>query len=62
MIRKLLLFLLEINSPDIKGYTGHICKFSGIYRSGDEYIPLSKDETFPPALNNGVEWVLVVKV
>ena len=62
MIRKFLLWLLELNSSKVYGYTGHTCKISGIYRSDDEYIPLSKNETFPPTSNQGVMWTLVVNL
>jgi hypothetical protein len=60
MIRKLLLSLLEINSKDITGETGKRCYTSGVYRACDEYIPLSKGETFPPAAGKSVVWSLVV--
>jgi hypothetical protein len=62
MIRKLLLSLLEINSKDITGSTGRTCPVSGVYRAGDEYIPLSKGETFPPAAGISVVWNLVVSL
>ena len=60
MIRKILLSLLEMNSKDIIGFTGNRAPVSGVYRSGDEYIPLSKGETFPPSKNTSVTWSLVV--
>lgn len=62
MIRKLLLSLLEMNSRDITGPTGKIALTSGVYRSGDQYIPLSKGETFPPSSDKGVKWKLVVNL
>ena len=62
MIRKILLSLLEMNSKNITGKTGKNSPVSGIYRSGDEFIPLSKNETFPPSLGEGVMWTLVVNV
>jgi hypothetical protein len=62
MIRKLLLSLLEINSKDITGKTGKIALTSGVYRSGDQYIPLSAGETFPPSSDKGVTWSLVVSL
>ena len=62
MIRKLLLSLLEINSKDIIGATGKKCPVSGVYRACDEYIPLSKGETFPPAGGMAVVWSLVVSL
>ena len=62
MIRKLLLSLLEINSKEITGTTGNKCNLSGVYRACDEYIPLSKGETFPPAAGKSVTWSLVVSL
>jgi len=62
MIRKLLLSLLEMNSEYIIGFTGNKATVSGIYRACDEYIPLSKGETFPPATDKSVVWNLVVKL
>jgi len=60
MIKKLLLSLLEINSEDIIGTTGKKAPVSGIYRSGKEFIALTKGETFPPAVH--ICWNLVVSV
>jgi hypothetical protein len=60
MIKKLLLSLLEINSEDITGTTGKKASVSGIYRSGKEFIALTKGETFPPVVD--VCWNLVVSV
>lgn len=63
MIKKILLFLLEMNSEDIVGSTGKKAIVSGIYRCGDQYIPLSKNERFPPHLSEkDVQWDLVVSV
>ena len=62
MIRKLLLSLLEMNSRDIIGSTGRVALTSGVYRSGDQYIPLSKGETFPPSAGLSVTWSLVVSL
>ena len=62
MIRKLLLSLLEMNSQNITGETGRRCPISGVYRACDEYIPLSKGETFPPAAGLSVTWNLVVSL
>lgn len=42
---------------------GTKAKFSGVYRLGNQYIPLSKNETFPPAKNqDGLFWLLVIKL
>jgi hypothetical protein len=60
MIKKLLLSLLEINSEDITGTTGKKAVVSGIYRSGKEFIALTKGETFPPVVH--VCWNLVVSL
>ena len=60
MIKKLLLSLLEINSEDITGTTGKKASVSCIYRSGKEFIALTKGETFPPVVD--VCWNLVVSV
>ena len=62
MIRKLLLSLLEINSKEVTGTTGNKCHLSGVYRACDEYIPLSKGETFPPSAGKSVTWSLVVSL
>ncbi len=60
MIKKILLSLLEINSDGTTGRTGKKAVVSGIYRSGKEYIALTKGETFPPAVH--ICWNLVVSV
>jgi hypothetical protein len=62
MIKKILLQLLEMNSEDIIGSTGKKAYVSGIYRSNDQYIPLSKNEKFPPSSGKAVVWKLVVSV
>ena len=62
MIRKLLLALLEMNSRDITGNTGTTSLASGVYRNKDQYIPLSKGETFPPSSGKTVTWILVVSL
>jgi hypothetical protein len=60
MIKKILLSLLEINSEATIGRTGKKANVSGLYRSGKEYIALTKGETFPPAVH--ICWNLVVSV
>ena len=60
MIKKILLSLLEINSDGTTGRTGKKAVVSGLYRSGKEYIALTKGETFPPAVH--ICWNLVVSV
>ena len=62
MIKKILLSLLEMNSENITGTTGKKAFVSGIYKSGDQFIPLSKNEKFPPSSGNSVVWSLVVSV
>jgi hypothetical protein len=59
-MKKLLLALLELTAKEIKGKTGTKATVSGVYRSGSEYIALTKKETFPPCLDDW--WVLVVSV
>jgi hypothetical protein len=59
-MKKALLYLLEVFGETHYGYTGEKAKFSGIWRSGEEYIPLSKGERFIPSTNG--EWVLVCKL
>ena len=62
MIRKFLLCLLEMNSQHVTGVTGKKARISGIYRSENQFIPLSKYETFPPSSSEPVIWTLVVNV
>jgi hypothetical protein len=62
MIERILLTLLEMNSETVKGSTGKKSKYSGIYRSDKQYIPLSKNETFPPSEGIATVWTLVVKL
>ena len=60
MIKKILLSLLEMNSEATIGRTGKKANVSGLYRSGKEYIALTKGETFPPSID--LCWILVVSV
>jgi hypothetical protein len=60
MIKKILLSLLEMISDGTTGRTGKKANVSGLYRSGKEYIALTKGETFPPAVH--ICWNLVVSV
>jgi hypothetical protein len=60
MIKRILLSLLEMNSDGTLGCTGKKAVVSGLYRSGKEYIALTKGETFPPAIDKC--WILVVSV
>jgi hypothetical protein len=62
MIKKILLTLLEMNSETVKGFTGKKAKRSGVYRCDNQYIPLSKNETFPPSEGISVVWTLVVEL
>jgi hypothetical protein len=59
-MKKLLLWLLELMEKEVECKTGTKAPVSGVYRSGDEYICLSKTEVFPPCLSDF--WVLVVSV
>jgi hypothetical protein len=60
MIKKILLSLLEMNSEATVGRTGKKASVSGLYRSGKDYIALTKGETFPPSID--LCWILVVSV
>ena len=60
MIKRILLSLLEINSDGTTGRTGKKAVVSGIYRSGKDYIALTRGEKFPPSLD--LYWILVVSV
>jgi hypothetical protein len=62
MIKKLLLWLLEKNSRNHGGFSDTKVYESGIYRSKNQYITLSKGETFPPSLYQATFWRLVVSV
>ena len=60
MIKQLLLALLELSSENITVKTGQRTKVSGLFRSGKEFIALTKGEKFPPSISN--VWTLVVSV
>lgn len=59
-MKKLLLYLLELISEELVHKTGERAMLSGLYRSGDEIIPLSKSERFPPSYSDF--WTLIVSV
>lgn len=59
-MRKLLLNLLEFFTEEVTQKTGERAFCSGVYRSENEYIPLSKGERFPPSKSD--YWYLVVKL
>ena len=59
-MKKLLFWLLELTTETEYCKTGTKAEFSGLYRSGKEYIALTKGERFPPCDNDW--WVLVVSV
>lgn len=59
-MKNLLLWLLEVTTVTEYCKTGTKAPVSGLYRSGKEYIALTKGETFPPIKNNW--WILVVSV
>lgn len=61
-MRKLLLRLLERFEKNLKHKTGEKASISGVYRSFDEYIPISKGERMPPNKKYGVSWKLVVRL
>jgi hypothetical protein len=60
MIKKILLFLLEMNSKTIFSKTGQKAPYSGLYRSGDDIIALTKGEKFPPSLSS--KWKLITNI
>lgn len=60
MIKKILLWLLEITEEKVTYKTGQRVLRSGIYRSEDEYVCLSIGERVPPLGDSN--WVLVVSV
>lgn len=59
-MKKVLLWLLELNERDLYCKTGTKAPVSGLYRSHSEIIALTKDERFPPV--DGDFWKLVVSV
>jgi hypothetical protein len=59
-MKKILLYLLELTFEKLVQKTGQKAMVSGLYRSGDEIIPLSKSERFPPSEDN--VWNLVISV
>jgi hypothetical protein len=60
MIKKILLFLLEMNSKTIISKTGQKAHYSGLYRSGDDIIALTKGEKLPPSLSS--KWKLITNI
>jgi hypothetical protein len=59
-MKKLLLLLLELIEPKAIEKTGKKAIKSGLYKSGNQIIPLSKGERFPPSKNN--LWKIIVSV
>lgn len=59
-MKKILLWLLESMEEEKWYKTGTKAQVSGVYRSGKEYIALSKGERFIPSASDW--WVLVVSV
>lgn len=59
-MNKLILKISEYFSEKITHTTGEKASVSGVWRSGDEYIPLSKGERFPPSPNR--KWNLVISL
>ena len=60
MIKKILLFLLEMNSKTIISKTGQKAPYSGLYRSEDDIIALTKGEKLPPSLSS--KWKLITNI
>ncbi len=59
-MKNILLKLLEITTQTEYCKTGTKAPVSGIWRSGKEYIALTKGERFPPCTSDW--WILVVSV
>lgn len=59
-MKKLLLASLQALESKLEQKTGEKALKSGLFRSGDEIIPLSKGEKFPPSKNN--IWKIIVSV
>lgn len=59
-MKQLLLALLELTSEKIISKTGQRTRVSGLFRSGKEFIALSKGEKFPPSISN--VWTLVISI
>jgi hypothetical protein len=59
-MKKLLLASLQALEPKLEQRTGTKALKSGLYRSGNEIIPLSKGERFPPSPSN--VWKIIVSV
>lgn len=63
MVKVFLLKILEYGAIDVTHITGQRASYSGIYRNGTQFIPLSKYEIFPPCKGcNSSTWVLVVQL
>ena len=60
-MRKILLQILEFLEDDVQGKIGTKAPLSGVWRNGEQYIPLSKGEVFPPETNSQY-WKLVCKL
>lgn len=61
-MKHLLLVLLEFFTEEHIQTTGERAEFSGVYRSGDQYIPLAKRERLPPSSDENQKWILVCKL
>jgi hypothetical protein len=59
-MKKLLLSSLQLLEPKLEQKTGEKALKSGLFKSGDEIIPLSKGERFPPSTTN--IWKIIVSV
>lgn len=59
-MKKIVFNILEYFSEKITHTTGEKASISGVWRSGDEYIPLSKGERFPPSPDR--KWNLVTSL
>lgn len=60
-MRKILLQILEFIEDDVQGKIGTKAPLSGVWRNGEQYIPLSKGEIFSPSTYSQY-WKLVCKL
>lgn len=59
-MKKIIFNILECFSEKVIHTTGEKASVSGVWRSGDEYIPLTKGERFPPSQDR--KWNLVISL
>lgn len=59
-MKKIVFNILECFSEKVTHTTGEKASVSGVWRSGNEYIPLTKGERFPPSKDR--KWNLVISL